>query len=45
MKKYQLTEDMAHDRKNWMTAMTDYKIIAGPAQGDIKKDEKVNLKY
>ena len=29
MKKYQLTEDMAQDRKYWMT-----KILAGPAQGD-----------
>ena len=29
MKKYQLTEDMAQDRKHWMT-----KILAGPAQGD-----------
>ena len=28
-KKYQLTEDMAQDRKYWMT-----KILAGPAQGD-----------
>ena len=29
MKKYRLTEDMAQDRKHWMT-----KIMAGPAQGD-----------
>ena len=29
MKKYQLTGDMAQDRKYWMT-----KILAGPAQGD-----------
>ena len=29
MKKYRLTEDMAHDRKYWMT-----KIMAGSAQGD-----------
>ena len=29
MKKYQLTEDMAQDRKYWMT-----KILAGPVQGD-----------
>ena len=29
MKKYQLTEDMAQDRKYWMT-----KILAGTAQGD-----------
>ena len=29
MKKYQLTEDMAQDRKYWMT-----KILAGPAQRD-----------
>ena len=29
MKKYRLTEDMAHDRKYWMT-----EILAGPAQGD-----------
>ena len=29
MKKYQLTEDMAQDRKYWMT-----KILTGPAQGD-----------
>ena len=29
MKKYRLTEDMAHDRKYWMT-----QILAGPAQGD-----------
>ena len=29
MKKYRLTEDMAQDRKNWMT-----KIMAGPAQRD-----------
>ena len=29
MKKYQLTEDMAQDRKYWMT-----KIMAGPAQGN-----------
>ena len=29
MKKCQLTEDMAHYRKYWMT-----KIMAGPAQGD-----------
>ncbi len=29
MKKYQLTEDMAQDRKYWMT-----KIVAGPTQGD-----------
>ncbi len=29
IKKYQLTEDMAQDRKYWMT-----KILAGPAQGD-----------
>ena len=29
MKKYQLTEDMAQDRKYWIT-----KILAGPAQGD-----------
>ena len=29
MKKYQLTKDMAKDRKYWMT-----KILAGPAQGD-----------
>ena len=29
MNKYQLTEDMAHDRKYWMT-----KILAGPEQGD-----------
>ena len=28
-KKYQLTEDMAQDRKYWMT-----KILAGPAQGE-----------
>ena len=28
-KKYRLTEDMAQDRKYWMT-----KILAGPAQGD-----------
>ena len=28
-KKYQLTKDMAQDRKYWMT-----KILAGPAQGD-----------
>ena len=30
MKKYQLTEHMAQDRKYWMT-----KIMAGPAQGDV----------
>ena len=29
MKKYRLTEDMAQDRKYWMT-----QIMAGPAQGD-----------
>ena len=29
MKKYRLTEDMAQDRKYWMT-----QILAGPAQGD-----------
>ena len=29
MKKYQLTEDMAQDRKYWMT-----KILAVPVQGD-----------
>ena len=29
MKKYRLTEDMAQNRKNWMT-----EILAGPAQGD-----------
>ena len=29
LKKYQLTEDMAHYRKYWMT-----KILDGPAQGD-----------
>ena len=29
LKKYQLTEDMAQDRKYWMI-----KILAGPAQGD-----------
>ena len=29
MKKYRLTEDMAQDRKYWMT-----KIMVGPAQGD-----------
>ena len=29
MKKYQLTEDMEQDRKDWMT-----KILAGPVQGD-----------
>ena len=29
MKNYQLTEDMAQDRKYWMT-----KILAGPAQED-----------
>ena len=29
MKKYQLTEDMAQDRKYWMM-----QIMAGPAQGD-----------
>ena len=29
MKKYRLTEDMAQDRKYWMT-----KIMAGRAQGD-----------
>ena len=29
MKKYRLTEDMAQDRKYWMT-----EILAGPAQGD-----------
>ncbi len=29
MKKYQLIEDMAQDRKYWMT-----KILADPAQGD-----------
>ena len=28
-KKYRLTEDMAQDRKYWMT-----QILAGPAQGD-----------
>ena len=32
MKKYQLTEDMAQDRKYWMT-----KILAGPVQGDGKE--------
>ena len=34
MKKYQLTENMAQDRKYWMT-----KIMACPAQGDGKKGE------
>ena len=29
MKKYQLTEDMAHDRTYWMT-----EIMADPVQGD-----------
>ena len=29
MNKYQLTEDMANDRKYWMT-----KILASPEQGD-----------
>ena len=29
MNKYRLTEDMAQDRKYWMT-----KIMTGPAQGD-----------
>ena len=32
MKKYRLTEDMAQDRKYWMT-----EIIAGPAQGDCQE--------
>ena len=32
MKEYQLTEDMAQDRKYWMT-----KILAGPGQGDGKE--------
>ena len=32
MKKYQLTEDMAQDRKYWMI-----KILAGPAQGDCQE--------
>ena len=35
MKKYQLTEDMAPDRKYWMT-----KILVGPVQEMIKKGEK-----
>ena len=38
MTKYRLTEDMAQDRKYWMT-----KILAGLAQGDgqdVKKGEK-----
>ena len=35
MKKYQLTEYMAHDRKYWMI-----KVMAGPAQGDGKNGEK-----
>ena len=35
MKKYQLTEDMAQDRKYWMT-----KILASPAQGDGQEREK-----
>ena len=30
LKKYKLTEDMAQDRKYWMT-----EIMAGPAQGDV----------
>ena len=42
MWKYQLTEDMAQDRKYWMT-----KILAGPAQGDgqekVRKRESVSL--
>ena len=38
MKKYQLTEDMAQDRKYWMT-----KILAGPAQEMVKKGEKVRI--
>ena len=35
MKKYQLTEYMAQDRKYWMT-----KILVGPVQEMIKKGEK-----
>ena len=36
MMKYQVTEDMAQYPKCWMT-----KIMAGPAQGDDKKCEKL----
>ena len=32
VKKYRLTEDMAQDRKYWMT-----KIMVGPAQGDVQE--------
>ena len=38
MKKYQLTEDVAQDRKYWMT-----KILAGPAQGDGEKGQKMQV--
>ena len=35
MKKYRLTEDTAQDQRYWMT-----EIMAGPAQVDVKKDER-----
>ena len=37
-KGYQLTEDMAQDRKYWMT-----QIMACPAQGDGQKGENVRM--
>ena len=40
MKKYQLTEDMAQDRKYWMT-----KILAGPRPALHKEMVKKGEKY